>query len=488
MSNEDLRLDPARTVALLRKYFFNRLDILAFLPSWKKPSPAQIHDNLDALLYAHILGPKAPAATVAYKNRRGAGTTAGHFRLGSYTPAPGGKTRWVCIDLDGGTDHANALADPDGAARQVLALFEAKGVPVYLERSGGGMGWHVWCFFEEPVYAIRARRLALSCIPPGLRLGDGLVAEPEKNKGVEIFPKQADVIKGKGAGNMVWLPWWWEAPKGCNQFYRISADGSFEPLLLNDFKALDAQAIARFIPADDERPPQSHQAGQAGHTIPPGAPTAGTLPPGIDPWKQWRKQVLAVIDIPWVYADLLTGSTSGESWLQCRDPTSKNGDRNPSAGVADGTGVAERGAFHSFIRGENWSVFDELVRQGRAQNFAEATRLVAERTGIPLPLPAVGSPGGGAPSSENTSRTESRKLTDLGNATLFISQYGEGVFYDSGADWRVWDGRRWKLDSDGEVERRTYRTASSLYREAAQTLDPRRIEGHYTLGNEVPVP
>jgi hypothetical protein len=310
MSGENLRLDPERAVALLRKYFFNRLDILAFMPPWSRPSPAQIHDNLDALLFAHILGPKAPAATVAYKNRRGAGTTAGHFRLGVYTPAPGGKTRWVCIDLDGGADHASALADPDGAARQVLALFQAKGVPVYLERSGGGKGWHVWCFFEEPVYAVRARRLALSCIPPGLPLGDGLVAEPEKNKGIEIFPKQNDIAKGKGAGNMVWLPWWWEAPPGCNRFYRAGADGAFETMLLTDFNALDVQEASRVIPADDERPAMPTQVGLPCLPRQLATAAAGALPPNAgasDAWKDWRKRVLAVIDIPWVYGAMLTG-------------------------------------------------------------------------------------------------------------------------------------------------------------------------------------
>ena len=470
MSGEPMRLEPEQAVALLRKYFFNRLDIAAFLPPWKKPCPLQIHDNLDALLYAHILGPKAPAAVATYRNRRGAGTAAGHFRIGAYTPAPGGKTKWVCIDLDGGADHASALADPDGAARQVLSLFGAKEVPVYLERSGGGKGWHVWCFFEEPVYAVRARRLALSCIPPGLRLGDGLVAEPEKNRGVEIFPKQNDIAKGKGAGNMVWLPWWWEAPQGCNRFYRVGDGGAFEPLLLSDFKALDSQSAARVIPAEEERPAAPQKSMPPGNLSLTGNPSP--VADGNDAWKQWRKQALAVIDIPWVYGDSLTGRHSGDGWFECRDLTSKNGDRNPSAGVADGTGIAERAAFHSFISGENWSAFDELVRQGRAQNFAEATRMVAERTGIPLPLPALGSPGGGAPSPSDPSGIESRKLTDLGNAMLFKSQHDEGVFFDPAADWRVWDGRRWKLDSDGEIERRAYRTARSLYREASQTSDP----------------
>ena len=107
--------------------------------------------------------------------------------------------------------------------------------------------------------------------------------------------------------------------------------------------------------------------------------------PPRDDWGVWRAQALAALPLEAVYGDLLTGAMSGAGWLQCRDPDSPSGDKNPSAGVADGTGEAERGAFHSFRGGETISVFDFLVRTGRAEDFKAACALVATWSGVPLP-------------------------------------------------------------------------------------------------------
>ena len=101
-------------------------------------------------------------------------------------------------------------------------------------------------------------------------------------------------------------------------------------------------------------------------------------------WRTWRAEALAALPIPQVYGPWLTGRTS-EGWLECRDPNADSGDRNPSAGVADGTGHAERAAFHSFRTGSTLSVFDFLVQRGRAVDFKAACALVAELSGVPLP-------------------------------------------------------------------------------------------------------
>jgi len=105
-------------------------------------------------------------------------------------------------------------------------------------------------------------------------------------------------------------------------------------------------------------------------------------------WSAWRRQALDALPLDAVYGELFTGSTSGEGWLQCRDPESPSGDQHPSAGVADGTGEAERGAFHSFRTGETISVFDFLVRAGRAADFRDACAQVAGLSGVPLPAGA----------------------------------------------------------------------------------------------------
>lgn len=99
------------------------------------------------------------------------------------------------------------------------------------------------------------------------------------------------------------------------------------------------------------------------------SPAMASLPS--DPWRVWRREALAALPLGAVYGELLTG-VCRRGWLECRDPASPSGDQNPSAGVADGSGVAERGTFHSFRTGESISVFDFLVQVGVVNDFRGA--------------------------------------------------------------------------------------------------------------------
>lgn len=121
-----------------------------------------------------------------------------------------------------------------------------------------------------------------------------------------------------------------------------------------------------------------------GMTAPEAPPPSTPAPPASPEWADWRRQALDALELERVYGDLLTGR-SRDTWLECRDPDSASGDRHPSAGVATGEGEAERGSFHSFRTGHTESVFDFLVRVGKATDYATAARLVAELSGIPRP-------------------------------------------------------------------------------------------------------
>ncbi|MFN7144982.1 MAG: hypothetical protein ACK4YP_14490, partial [Myxococcota bacterium] len=124
----------------------------------------------------------------------------------------------------------------------------------------------------------------------------------------------------------------------------------------------------------------------APRTPTPPARRSPASPADLSPtWTAWRAEALARFPLEAVYGAFLTGRASAAGWLQCRDPWAANGDRHPSAGVADGAGEAERGTFHSFIRSESLSVFDFLVRRGDAPDFRAACARVAELAGVPLP-------------------------------------------------------------------------------------------------------
>lgn len=99
-------------------------------------------------------------------------------------------------------------------------------------------------------------------------------------------------------------------------------------------------------------------------------------------WRTWRPVALAAVPLELVYGQWLTGTQRGE-WLECRDPRAN--DRNPSAGVADGTGDFERGVFHSFRDRERLSLFDFLILVGEAETFVDSCKIVAMVSGVPLP-------------------------------------------------------------------------------------------------------
>jgi hypothetical protein len=242
-----------RRVELLQEHFFNRTDRVAHLAAWGDPCPAQGGEDLPALLQGHVAGEKVEVRWGPTKRGK-SGRRTGRFRIGSYSPAPDGTVRVGCVDCDGGGRHSAPLADPLGAALAILTGAERLVLPAYLERSGGGAGWHVWLFFREPVPAGKVRRLLLALCPAGLPLKEGGTADPARNKGLECFPKQ-DALAEDGTGNMVWLPWWHGAaerakqshqanPEGANQFHQANPEGELSPYLPDGFDAATADELA----------------------------------------------------------------------------------------------------------------------------------------------------------------------------------------------------------------------------------------------------
>lgn len=63
-------------------------------------------------------------------------------------------------------------------------------------------------------------------------------------------------------------------------------------------------------------------------------------------------------------------------------------------------------------------------------------------------------------------------LTDVGNAQRLVREHGADLRRVPGLGWHVWDGRRWRRDDNGEVERRAKGTARRMIAQAA-ALDDR---------------
>lgn len=375
---------PARDEALrlIRERFLNRSDYVAVLAPWGKPCPVEANGSLEALLLGHLLGNAAPEAHVKFANRRAVGAMSGRFRVGSYCPGPDDTTRWLCLDFDG-AGHSGALVDPQAAVLTAHEAFTRAGLPAYLERSGSAKGWHLWCFFDPPLPAGDAQLIGRALAPKDARLTDGTVAEPRSARGIEVFPKQSK-IRRAGFGNLVWLPWWQGASVGGNTFYRPAADGALEPYAPAELSTAPKDAVERLLASISPRPkpePAALAAAPASRSPPP-IPGPSTVTEGV--WGEWRQRALAVLPLEAVYGEWLTGSAAGHGWLQCRDPSSATGDQNPSASVADGTGDAERGAFHSFISGRTVSVFDFLIEH-QGLDFRAARARVAELSGVPEP-------------------------------------------------------------------------------------------------------
>jgi putative DNA primase/helicase len=60
-------------------------------------------------------------------------------------------------------------------------------------------------------------------------------------------------------------------------------------------------------------------------------------------------------------------------------------------------------------------------------------------------------------------------LTDVGNAQRLVAQHGPDLrFVPRWKTWLVWDGRRWRRDETGEVERRAKQVVRGMLHEAAE--------------------
>ena len=62
--------------------------------------------------------------------------------------------------------------------------------------------------------------------------------------------------------------------------------------------------------------------------------------------------------------------------------------------------------------------------------------------------------------------------TDVGNAKRLVAKHGHSVRYcPAWKKWLVWDGRRWRVDKNGAIERRAKKTIEQFLKAAFQIDD-----------------
>jgi len=99
---------------------------------------------------------------------------------------------------------------------------------------------------------------------------------------------------------------------------------------------------------------------------------------------EWKRQALERLPLDKVYGNLLTGE-SHDGWLLARAPGAQPDEKEARAKIADSTTEAERGVLKI---GDSvcLSVFQFLTEQSKAADFRDARRIIAELSGVPLPV------------------------------------------------------------------------------------------------------
>jgi hypothetical protein len=388
---------------LLRKYFHVRRSAFALQsPSRKAPGPIYCtNDNanelLDRAINSHLTGSVETFDDWHGKKH----PTSSKWRLGGYTLNEESHVRSVCIDVDGGSGHAMSIAEVDPVILFLYVWCQEHGFFPYMERSGSAEGWHLWLFFGELVPAIIAKRFGhwiAKQVPHDLLL----LTEPYRRPNgvvvthatLEVFPKQTTATT---TGNMVYDPWWSGAATGGSQFYTPDME-LLSPEAIGDFKHTVIPTTHDIIDDIERQAPVPPPREYATRTSGSSSRSGGKI--DNDKFQKWKKEMQDAIDLNAVYGRWLTGNHKNGGWLECRDPNSPTGDRNPSAGVYhERDGQYPRGRFHSFINGENSDIIQFTMDVGMASGFAEACRMLAEMSGTEDSCPFVKT---NAPVQDNT--------------------------------------------------------------------------------------
>ncbi len=163
-------MTPSQKIAVFHRLFRGRPDVFAV--RWENATKSgyrPVHAPYEPKVIGHHL--------------------TGKMVVGVYPLLKNHNTWFLAIDCDG----PRAAAD----ARALAHQCRERELPVYLERSRSGLGFHLWFFFQQPLSAGKARAFARHLVQ------SAQVQLPSLDR---FFPSQDCHSGSKGIGNLIALP------------------------------------------------------------------------------------------------------------------------------------------------------------------------------------------------------------------------------------------------------------------------------------------